>query len=318
VKVGRGKLVGSVPSHRVLVTGCPRGGTTFVGHALALPATVDYFHEPLNPKCGVDGVTDRFVDLSEPRWSDAAAGVRALVDYQPVLRGADFPDDTQFQRFVKRFVAGRGPARLAVARCNPWSRHVLVKDPFAALSVPWFARHGFQTIAVVRHPAALCSSYARIGWTGADAITELMAHRGSVDEAERRLVAAYHDQPEVLPAVLWRIVTRHLVQAEQRSAGDVVVVTHESISADPSRELARLRARVGLPWSAVAERRLRSMSGAGHEPAAGEGRTQRLRRRSSGIFAAALDRLDDDSIAQIWQISGELASRWYEPDRVRT
>ena len=93
-----GKVFGRVPTHRVLVTGCPRGGTTFVGTALALPAATDYIHEPLNPACGLAEVETPFVDLGQRAHAHAAHQMRRLLAYRPELRGANYPRDSRAHR----------------------------------------------------------------------------------------------------------------------------------------------------------------------------------------------------------------------------
>ena len=114
----RPKLFGSVPDHRVLVTGCPRSGTTFVGTVLAFPRSVDYFHEPLNPDCGLPGVVRRYIDLDDPVHADAASQLEELLSYRPLLRGATYAPDRLPRRAAKRVVGGRGPAHLSVRRAS--------------------------------------------------------------------------------------------------------------------------------------------------------------------------------------------------------
>src|SRR6185437_8497572 len=50
-------------SKHILVTGCPRSGTTFLGRVLALPNEVCYVSEPFNKDFGLAGLDKQFVHM---------------------------------------------------------------------------------------------------------------------------------------------------------------------------------------------------------------------------------------------------------------
>jgi hypothetical protein len=301
-----GKLIGRLPSHRVLVTGCPRSGTTFVGRVLALPATVDYLHEPLNPACGVPSVRSPYVDLTDPRRADVASELEGLLEYRTALRGATYERDDRLRRVLKRAVPGRGPANLAMARINPWSKHVIIKDPFAARSIEWFADRDVEVVALLRHPAAVAASYRRLGWDGPPADLLRGSDNWSDDELCELERARSASGLEAAAAV-WAVVTRRLVRDRR-----VRVVLHEQLSAEPAAAFAELREQLGLPWTRLAARRLERMT-SGRRGVALAGRTQQMRRSSTRISDEALASLRDAELRAIWRVAGDVASRWYGP-----
>lgn len=307
-----GKIIGDVPQHSVLVTGCPRSGTTFVGSALALPAAVDYLHEPLNPMCGLPAVDERYIDLAADSSGSAVMQLERLLDYEPLLRGAIYARDRGPRRTVKRVIRGRGPLLLTRARLNPWSHHVVIKDPLAACSVGWFADRGFDVVAVLRHPAAVAASFRRLGWSDSSALDALVARPGMATDVERSTLERIRSRSEPrgleLPALLWTIITRKLVDDDR-----VHVVRHEALSADPPEEFAALRGRLGLPWSRLAERRLERMT-SGRRGGLDEGAGHHLRRSSKRVFGEVLSSLNARELASIWAIAGATAERWYRPE----
>lgn len=305
-----GKILGSAPEHRVLVTGCPRSGTTFAGTVLSFPREVDYFHEPLNPECGLPSVTRRHMDLADSSSGDIVAELEALFDYEPVLRGATYSSDGLVRQSAKRFIGARGPAHLTMARWNPWSEHIVIKDPFAVRSLDWFIDRGVQVVGIVRHPAAVAASHRRLGWRAEDLRDTLTEILDGTDSSDPHLERARHGSDLESAAAIWSVLTSLLVRDPR-----VHLVLHEHLSADPVREFAALRSRLGLPWSRIAERRLERMT-SGNRAAARSGPQQQLRRSSHELSAAALASLTDHEIRSVWSIAGDVAQRWYGPRTV--
>ncbi len=132
----------------MLVTGCPRSGTTWVARELAeatgaaLPGA-----EPMNPRAGqfgLGGTLTSWTALEHP----TPRQVRLL---QRCYRGRQIGA-------YSRYGVNRWSALL------PWS-HIIVKDPFALLAVPTVVRcTDAIPVVVYRHPGAVLASYRRMGW----------------------------------------------------------------------------------------------------------------------------------------------------------
>ena len=318
----RGKLIGPLPERRILVTGAPRSATTFVGNVLSLPLSVDYLHEPLNPLCGIPSADQSFLDLrglTGQRRLQVFGEVDALLRYEPMLRTGYFSRDPLAVRLVKPLVGSRGPVYLRLARCNPFSRAVVVKDPFAAMSIEAFVdQWGFQAVALVRHPVAFVASMARLGWEPSLVLADL-ASQPSVLERLHDEDRALIEQPLLdewdAGALLWRITTREFLRVAGRRAS-LVLLTHEAVSNHPIEVFQRLYEDFGLPWSGRIERRIQHMT-TGDAVEASHNRTQSFTRDSRKLLELRLDQADASVRQRIWDITGEVASAWYEPEGVR-
>lgn len=296
---------------RVLVTGCPRSGTTFLGRVLATAPGVAYLHEPLNPDCGVPAARDRFADLDRPELAELAQQVEQLLELRGRLRGAVYPTDSRAVRLAKLVLKGRGPVNLAAARILRRHDHVLVKDPFAMNSIPWFEAHGCTTLLLVRHPAAVAASFRRLGWS-TRAFVRRQEEQGALDRTESSWLDESDDEL-TSTAVYWRIQNR--IALAGTGSGEVVV--HERLSADPAATVARLRTVTGLPGSARSDRLVRTLTTGGTTVARPGGRTHQFRRASAGILDATLRTLRTDEIDRVWAITADIADRWYHESGVR-
>lgn len=318
----RGKLIGPLPDNRVLVTGAPRSATTFVGKVLSWPRTVDNLHEPLNPRCGLPSVRRNYLDLGglEGQARDQLeAEVDGLLRYEPLLRTGHFARDQQWRRLIKPLIGSRGPFYLRLARMNPWSRAVVWKDPFAAMSVEALAdRWGFRPVLLVRHPLAFVSSLERLGWDAGSILIDL-ADQPSVlarlaDEDLAALEAPPPD-PSTAAAVLWRITTRELTRVAA-ARPSVLLVTHEAVSNDAVEVFRTLYAELDLPWTDDVRERIEAHTTAEHVEAV-RNRTQSFARDSRALLDLRLRHIDPALRARLWDLTGAVAEQWYEPEGVR-
>src|SRR5262249_37282472 len=150
----------------ILVTGMPRSGTTWTAQMLAAGGLIR-LNEPLNPQHppgGFPGVLDapvehRFQYICAENEQPFLGAYRDMLRYRyrlwPELRRNHTPGDLPRQaNHLRLFLEGRLR-----------HRRLLVADPFAVFSIPWFIeRPGFRVVVVVRRPAATVSSRKRLGW----------------------------------------------------------------------------------------------------------------------------------------------------------
>lgn len=134
---------------QILVTGVPRSGTTWVARLIADAQGMSMpGREPMNPRGRQYALAGTLI-----RWTRV-----------------DRPTDRQ-TKALRATYGGRSPwaysrfGRHPLAAFLP-GRRVVVKDPFAMLSLPAVcAATGARAVLVYRHPGAVFVSYRRMGWT---------------------------------------------------------------------------------------------------------------------------------------------------------
>ncbi|NET85957.1 MAG: sulfotransferase [Moorea sp. SIO1F2] len=147
----------------ILVTGCHRSGSTWVGNVLAKSPSVSYIHEPFNGMCrpGKCRVIfpHTYMYITQANEENYYDGLNDTLNFK-----YNIPAELKFLR------TPRDLARLTrdylIFFYNQLN-HIspLVKDPMAVLSAEWLA-HRFQmnVLVLVRHPAAFVSSCKQLGW----------------------------------------------------------------------------------------------------------------------------------------------------------
>ncbi|MER7362248.1 sulfotransferase [Nonomuraea wenchangensis] len=284
----------------VLVTGLPRSGTSWAGKMLAAGGGLVYVNEPLNPqhppgRCpGVLAaeVTHRFqyiCDDNDEVWLPAFRDTVALrYRWGAELRANHRPYDlARLLRYGTAFAAGRLTGRRA-----------LLDDPFAVLSAGWFARRlGSRVIALVREPVSFVASWRRLGWR-AD-LRDLLGQPLLVRDHPE--LAALDPAADGLAAIaaLWR-VTRTILAGTP----GILVVSYESLAADPLTGFRDLYDHAGLPWTPSAARRVhRACTGPSSASGAfrwsGLSRTAYRRMDSRQALATAARGLSQEDAARV-------------------
>jgi hypothetical protein len=233
----------------LLVTGMARSATSWVGRILFASGQFGYVDEPFN--------------LVSPPGT-----VRVPVPYWYAYVTSE-NEDTVLQELAD-LAAFRYPLRHELARCRRpadvlhtakmWRRSMrsrslrpLLKAPHAVFSAEWFERRlNSQVVVVVRHPAAVVSSWKRLGW-GFD-LYNLLAQPALLRDwlgpmAEEMKIAATegHDAIDRI-ALLWRAIYSVVAEYQSRFPA-FIVVRHEDLSREPTKGFAALYRRLGLTYS---------------------------------------------------------------------
>lgn len=206
----------------MLVTGLPRSGTTWLARALsAAPGTALPGREPMNPRAGQFGLGGQLT--SWVRRESLSGREAALL--KRCYRGQEL---RAFSRYGNR--QWRAPL--------PFTR-VIVKDPFALLSIPAVcAVTGATPVVVYRHPAAVLASYRRMGWR---ADTEELVSLGAPPPGGSGDVEAM--------ITMW-VWCHDVVLEDLRQVSGAVVVSHSSLTSD-STAVRRLGNHLGLQVPSV-------------------------------------------------------------------
>lgn len=230
-----------VASQPILVTGMPRSGTTWLARLLAAaPGSALAGREPMNPRgkqYALGGTLPGWTRLDEPSPRQRRALQLAYRGLNPWV----------YSRYGRRQWAAP----------LPWTR-IIVKDPFAMLSLPAVSRTtGARIVFVYRHPGAVLASYRRMGWD--PDLLELAplvdSHRvraadDGLDVADLPLPGEV-GAPEAMGR-FWGALHAMALRDAQQTPG-LVVVSHAELAGGGAAAARRLYGALGLPWSRQAE-----------------------------------------------------------------
>ena len=225
------------PRRSILVTGMPRSGTTWLARLLATGrGTALAGREPMNPR----------------------GRQYALAGTLPGWARIETPTSRQ-RRALRSSYAGLNPlvysryGRRQWSAPMPWTR-LIVKDPFAMLSVPTIVDvTGATPVLLFRHPGAALASYRRMGW--------------APDLEELQPLVRTHQQQRPAPEPMAQDLPRPGEVAEAEAMGrfwaalyamalsdleqvpQMVVVSHEELASGGPAAGQRLFDSLGLAWT---------------------------------------------------------------------
>lgn len=235
----------------ILVTGPHRSGTTWVGRMLSVNGDVAYVSEPLNV-WHRPGVFDAKVAHwytyicrdNEQEYLDSFKQTLKL-DYhfwKEIRSLRSLKDVLRMVRDLTIFSFGR-----------LGHRRVLLKDPFAVFSTPWFAdRLNCDVVIVLRHPAAFVSSLKRLDWPFdfKDLLAQPLLMRDWLEPFRKEMEAVVDNPGDVIGqgSLLWRFIC-HATYKTQQSHPNFHVVRHEDLSLQPIKGFEKLYAELELPYN---------------------------------------------------------------------
>ncbi len=296
----------------IIVTGCPRSGTTFVGKVIGQSPEVFYIYEPFNDEAPHHlRLPERFIALDE----ESGAAFRPAIDElialgRPVTRWGKAVRGAVECRAGEPDLAGRLAARALAYRRESFgkAKRVCIKDPLAFFASEWMAdTYDAQVVVMLRHPAGVISSYLALDWP-----SEMRAIAGCdipVEDRElAREVAEFRpDEHSALDALLlqWRLFAVATLELKKRRP-DWIFLIHDRLCLEPETYMRDVFARLDLTFSDdIAERLRRDTTAAA--PTAGEAHVQhRHSRDSRALVEEWRDRLDPPVAERIMREAGAL------------
>jgi hypothetical protein len=291
----------------ILVTGCHRSGSTWVGQMIASHPGVGYVHEPFNPvyqpACPVTHQWHYVTAEDEARFVPYLR--RQLALPQSWWREVRARPDAR--RLAGATVRALQAWRLRLAGARP-----LLKDPIALFSAEWLAdTFGMEVVVVIRHPVAVAGSLKRLGsyfpfrcLLGQPRL--LQAHLASFEDEIRRLQQRPPDVVEHA-ALTWRVL-HHVILGYRLRRPDWVFVRHEDLSLHPVAEFRALLGRVGLDFPPRVKRVVEHFTGEGN---AGDPPVGDLRRDSRANLWNWTHRLTPAEVARVRAATEDLARVFY-------
>lgn len=192
-------------------------------------------------------------------------------------------------------------------------RRPLLKDPFAAFSLEWFAeRLNCQLVVTVRHPAAFASSLKRLNWSFdfKDLLRQPLLMRDYLEPYRELMQSCSPDDIIGQASLLWAMIYHSLHEMRKRLPS-LEVICHEELSRDPVAGFKRLYRNLGLAYSAGVERKILDASSSGNpgEPSLKEVHSVRVDSRANlDIWKR---RLSSDEIARVRKLTGAAAADYY-------
>jgi hypothetical protein len=238
----------------ILVTGTHRSGTTWVGKMLAADAMTAYISEPLNV-LHRPGVFHTKVDcwyqyICEENENQFLPAFEELLEFDYNLW-----DEIRSIRSRRDFLR-MGRDFLIFYNGLMRGQRVLLKDPFAVFSTPWFAKRlNCRVVITVRHPAAFASSLSRLNWAFdfQNLLNQPLLMRDHLEPYRREMESISSDDVIGQAALLWKLIYRS-VHATRESNPDFIIVRHEDLSRDPISGYRQLYQSLALEFTPRVEK----------------------------------------------------------------
>lgn len=233
----------------ILVTGAPRSGTTWVGRIIGHAPFIRYVHEPFNISnrpcyCGIK--FDYWFHYLSPENTQY---------FHSHLKHTIFP---AFSRagLVNSITQASQSKRIRplVAYLQSYLFYrVVVKDPIAVFSAKTLADlFDMNILIVIRHPAAVVSSYKRLNWGQSFSHflkqSELMEDHLAPFRAEIEDFARNNHDIVDQAALLWKLIHSMIIRYRETQP-DWVVVRYEDLASDPIDVYRKMFSQLNLPFS---------------------------------------------------------------------
>lgn len=301
----------------ILVTGTHRSGTTWVGKMLAADSTAAYISEPLNvlhrPGVLRTPVKHWYPYIARENEDSYLPAFRELMNFQYhiLLEAASLRSTKDFMRMGRdfhTFVLG------AVRGQRP-----LLKDPFAALSIPWFAETlGCQVVFTVRHPAAFAGSLKRLDWRFdfRDLLDQPLLMRDHLEPERHEMQNMLSADVVSQAALLWRIIHR-LVHATSGWIPSLLMIRHEDLSLDPVSGYKSLYSSLGLSFNARVEETILNASSSENPVKLARNKTHSVKLDSRASLNNWKKILTPEEITRTRKITEGVSELFYSDDEWR-
>ena len=238
------------PNSPILVTGCHRSGTTWLGNLLAASPEVGYISEVFNLDHPMPGACaarfpHQYMHLTEENGREYVRPLGRTLGFR-----FDWADAWRALRTPRRLRRlPQNAAQFQAARRR--GLRPLLKDPIAFFSAEWLARtFGMQVVVAVRHPGGLAASLKRLGYgfdfrEFLDQPALMRDHLGPY----RAEIEAFAAQPPPIvdqAGLLWRCVYGTAARL-RKVHPEWQFVRHEDLSLRPHEELEPICGGWGSP-----------------------------------------------------------------------
>ena len=295
----------------ILVTGAHRSGTTWVGKMLAADTLIAYISEPLNvlhrPGVFRAKVPHWYQYICDENESEYLSAFQQLLDFD-----YHFWDELRSLRSLKDFLRmGRDFRVFSNGLIH--GQRVLIKDPFAVFSAPWFAKKlNCKVVVIVRHPAAFAHSLKRLNWPFEfnNLLDQSLLMRDYLEPYRDEMRAIKSDDIVGQAALLWKVVYRS-VHSTRGLNPDFIVVRHKDLSRDPANGYRALYASLGLDYTPQVEEIILNSSSSDNPVELPQKKTHSVKLDSLASVDNWKKRLTEDEIKRVREITEEVSHLYY-------
>jgi hypothetical protein len=298
-------------SHPILVTGAHRSGTTWVGRMLAADADTAYISEPLNvlhrPGVFRARVSRWYHYICSENEKEFLPAYEELLDFDYHLW-----DEIRSIRSRRDFLR-MGRDFLTFYNGSLRGQRVLLKDPFAVFSTPWFAQKlNCRVVFTVRNPGAFASSLKRLGWAFdfKDLLDQPLLMRDHVGEYRDEMLGIQADDVIGQASLLWKMIYRSVHATRERNP-NFILVRHEDLSRDPANGYRDLYVKLGLDYTPTVEKTILTSSSSENPTELSRGRTHSVKLDSRANVSNWRKRLSDEEVERVHELTAGVSTLFY-------
>jgi hypothetical protein len=295
----------------LLVTGAHRSGTTWVGKMLAASYNTAYISEPLNVthRRGVfsANVKHWYQYITPENEENYLPAFRELFNYRYHLFAelGSLRSQKDFLRMGRDFsIFMNGKLR---------RQRILLKDPFAVFSAPWFAQKlNCKVVITIRHPGGFASSLKRLNWpfNFRDLLDQPMLMRDHLEADRADMESMPADDLVGQSALLWRMIYRS-VHATRELFPDFKLVRHEDLSLDPVAGYKSLYESLGLTFDEKVRDTILNSSSSENPTELSKKKTHSVKLDSRANMDNWKKRLTSEEITRIRKLTEDVSHLFY-------
>ncbi|MEM9376469.1 MAG: sulfotransferase [Pseudomonadota bacterium] len=289
----------------ILISGCPRSGTTFCGNIISKSPEIFEVYEPFNHDFTYDlNLPTKFFRFTESNQ----AAYRGRLDRMMQLadRGARLKLLPQgglgLIRAEKDMVSSLALKKLAQDRESFFKASRLsMKDPIAFYSSEWLAEvYDARVVMMCRHPGGVVSSYLTLGW---EAETKYIIDHplpGEEGQFDSEIDAWRRNPEDTIGAVIlqWKLFTQATLDLQARHP-DWFFCLHDQLCDHPVDVFRAMFKAVDLPFTDAIEAQIIRDTGAANVVDPHQHTQHSLQRQSSELKQSWRKRLDAESADRI-------------------
>ncbi|WP_013323380.1 sulfotransferase family protein [Gloeothece verrucosa] len=276
----------------ILVTGCSRSGSTWVGESIGLNKKLRYIYEPFN------------IDIKSPN--------RLKFPFQFMYINEE--NGAEYYQPIQKLLTTI-PLKERLANFGQGKQRPLLKDPLAVFSAPWLNKQ-FQAkvVVTIRHPASIVSSRKKLGWrfNFKNFLQQSLLMQDYLEPLRSDLESLTKRDRDIIDEsiMLWKVIY-YVVDIYRHNHPDWLFIRHEDICADPLAAFKQIFAYLNITVSdSICQSILDSTSE--KNPTEIPTATQHnLRRNSRSVSELWKSRLSATEIQRVRQETGELADKFY-------